>query len=120
QCTEQPNASTKRGLSREWGRVERSTAFGLVVCSANHSSRLSDGTKGGVGTHDRPLSATSRRHERVERFAGTSEPVGRHVDVDARVSRCPVKDAWKDLAHRRTIAPLRLAPGSGTITIGRG
>jgi len=68
----------------------------------------------------KPLEPTLRRHERVDRYAGTIEPVGRHVDVDARVSRCPVKDAWKDLAHRRTIAPPRLAPGSARPPFGGG
>src|SRR6185503_9230551 len=67
-----------------------------------------------------PLEPTLRRHQRVDRHAGTIEPVGRHLDVDARVSRCPVKDAWKDLAHRRTIAPPRLAPGSARPPFGGG
>ena len=59
----------------------------------------------------KPLEPTLRRHQRVDRHSGTIEPVGRHVDVDAWVQRRPVKDAWEDLAHRRTIAPPPLAPG---------
>ena len=53
----------------------------------------------------KPLEPMLRRHQRVDRHADTVEPVGRHVDVDAWVQRRPVKDTWKNLAPRLTIAP---------------